>query len=201
MPYYIILLRTVLAVALGGAIGIERESKHRPAGFRTHTLVCVGASTVMLVSELLFAHYYAEFGVLSDPARMGAQVVSGIGFLGAGTIMRYGANVHGLTTAASIWATGCIGLAVGAGFYALAATVAVIILIMLIVFNNISLYFDRKKITRRLLVEMRSGTQVLGAVILFLAQSDVQTLSISDADSSEERTDAPHDLHIAVQLQ
>jgi len=173
-----ILLRTVLAVLLGGVIGFERESKRRPAGFRTHTLVCVGASTVMLLSELLFMRYNAAYGVLSDPARMGAQVVSGIGFLGAGTIMRYGANVRGLTTAASIWATGCIGLAAGAGFYDLAVTAAVIILVTLILFSKAERRLEKRHTIHELQIELRDDAQTLGAVMLLLTAGDVKLLSI-----------------------
>ena len=186
MDYLTILLRTVLAVALGGAIGVERESKHRPAGFRTHTLVCVGASTVMVLSELLFARYNAAYGVMPDPARMPAQVISGIGFLGAGTIMRYGANVRGLTTAASIWATGCIGLAAGAGFYALAVTVTAVMLFTLVVFNRLSRFFEKKLITRDLMVEMRDDAQVLGTVTMFFAHECGKILSVMDMDSAED---------------
>jgi len=189
MAYTTILLRTVLAVALGGAIGVERESKHRPAGFRTHTLVCVGASTVMILSELLFAQYNAAYGIMPDPARMGAQVVSGIGFLGAGTIMRYGANVHGLTTAASIWVTGCIGLAAGAGFYALAGTATSVILITLIVFTKLTTLFSQRPVKRELLIEMQNDPQVIGAVTHLLMHNSIQILSIihtDDAPSDEE---------------
>lgn len=125
LSYWDILLRTILSILLGGFIGMERQSKHRPAGFRTHILVCLGSMTVMVLSQYLFLQYYELYGIASDPARLGAQVISGIGFLGAGTIIRYGGNVKGLTTAASLWAIACIGLAIGAGFYALAITVSV----------------------------------------------------------------------------
>ena len=184
MDYITILLRTILAAALGGTIGMERESKHHPAGFRTHTLVCVGAAIVMLLSELLFVQYHTAYGLMSDPARMGAQVISGIGFLGAGTIMRYGSNVRGLTTAASIWATGCIGLAVGAGFYMLASVATVVILVTLVVFNNISKLFERKSkpSKRELHIELRNDPKVLGAITFLLARGDLQTISILGAD-------------------
>src|SRR5690606_893530 len=100
---------------LGGLIGIEREIGNRPAGFRTHTLVCIGSSLVMLTSEFLIGAY-ADISI-PDPARLGAQVISGIGFLGAGTIIKDGSRVRGLTTAASLWVVACIGIAIGAGFY------------------------------------------------------------------------------------
>lgn len=102
-------------MAFGGVIGIEREIGNRPAGFRTHTLVCMGSALAMMTSEFLFNKYGALTKM--DPARLGAQVISGIGFLGAGTIIKDGSHVRGLTTAASLWVVACIGLAIGAGFY------------------------------------------------------------------------------------
>jgi len=106
-------VRLVLAALLGGFIGYERQSSHRPAGLRTHMLVAVGAALVMCTGAYI---ELASPGA-SDPARLGAQVISGMGFLGAGTILREGFSVKGLTTAASLWAVSCIGLAVGIGFW------------------------------------------------------------------------------------
>ena len=107
------ILRLVLAMVFGGLIGLEREIGNRPAGFRTHTLVCMGSALVMMTSEFMMG-IYSDF---VDPARLGAQVISGIGFLGAGTILKDGSRVRGLTTAASLWVVACIGVAVGIGFY------------------------------------------------------------------------------------
>ena len=125
--YADIVVRIVTACLLGGIIGYERESANRPAGFRTHILVCVGAAMVMMTGE----YVYDNFGGTTDPARLGAQVVSGIGFLGAGTILRAGLNVRGLTTAASLWTVSCIGLACGIGFYfgAIITTAAICIIL------------------------------------------------------------------------
>lgn len=118
--------RIFLAVLFGGCIGVERGRHGRAAGLRTHILVCLGASLTTLLG--LYVHY--NLGFNNDPLRMGAQVISGIGFLGVGTIMvRKGSQVTGLTTAAGLWATACIGLTVGAGFYwaALAAFLVIIV--------------------------------------------------------------------------
>lgn len=107
-------LRLLLALILGGIVGYEREHKNRPAGLRTHILVCIGAALVQIISF----NYIHQKGLASiDPFRLGAQVISGIGFLGAGTILKEGVNVKGLTTAASLWTVACIGLAIGAGLY------------------------------------------------------------------------------------
>ncbi len=138
---YILMLGTVLgklfvAAILGGIIGWERERRGRPAGLRTHLLVCIGVTLMMLVSEHIFLKYqgYKNDSILRiDPARIAAQVVTGIGFLGAGTIMRSRASIRGLTTAASLWVVAGIGLAVGSGFilpaiFTTAIAIAILIL-------------------------------------------------------------------------
>jgi putative Mg2+ transporter-C (MgtC) family protein len=133
--YIDIIFKIVLAIILGGLIGLERESINRPAGFRTHILVCVGSALVMMISEYMFEIYHGIVNL--DPARLGAQVISGIGFLGAGTIIRDGANVKGLTTAASLWVVACIGLAIGTGFYSAAIISSVMVYIVLITLKNL----------------------------------------------------------------
>lgn len=121
------LWKLALAALLGGIIGFEREHSHRPAGFRTHILVSVGAALVMLTSVYVGKKYAGTMNV--DITRMSGQVISGIGFLGAGTILREGFSVKGLTTAASLWAVSCVGIAVGAGYVAgaIIATIAIYI--------------------------------------------------------------------------
>ena len=125
-----VVLRLILSAVIGGAIGIEREASNRPAGFRTHILVSVGSTLIMLVSAY-------GMGEGADPARLAAQVVSGIGFLGAGTILRTGNHIKGLTTAASLWVCAGIGLAIGAGFYLGGVVTAAIVLISLIALGNV----------------------------------------------------------------
>ncbi|HEY2372834.1 MAG TPA: MgtC/SapB family protein [Gaiellaceae bacterium] len=126
-----VLLRLALAAALGGAIGAEREYRERHAGLRTHLVVCVGSALFTLVSAYGFRDFFLASGVLvrTDPTRIAAQIVSGIGFLGAGAIIRQGLSVRGLTTAATLWLVAAIGMAVGAGFYsaALIATAGALI--------------------------------------------------------------------------
>lgn len=111
-----IALRLACAMLIGIVIGLEREFTHRPAGLRTHILVVLGACVVSITGEMLFSHY-SVLGSSADPARLSAQVITGVGFLGAGTIMKEGANVRGLTTAASVWAVACLGIACGFGYY------------------------------------------------------------------------------------
>ena len=118
-------IRLALAVALGAAVGLEREKKNQAAGLRTHIVVILGATLVMLISKYGFSDIFIN---TKDPARLAAQVVSGIGFLGAGMIIVNRNKIRGLTTAASLWTTACIGLGVGAGFYvpAIATTVLLV---------------------------------------------------------------------------
>ena len=117
-------LRLLIAALIGGLIGYERERAEKPAGFRTHLLVCMGAALLTIVS-------IHGFGVTSDPSRVAAGIVVGIGFLGAGTIIRGGAGVVGLTTAAAIWVAAAIGMAVGAGLSLVAVVTAGIVFIAL----------------------------------------------------------------------
>jgi len=124
-------LRLLCAMAVGALIGLEREYTHRPAGLRTHILVALGACVASIMGQMLFAQY----GGSSDPARLSAQVITGVGFLGAGTIMKEGVSVKGLTTAASVWAVACLGIAAGFGYYALALAGMVFTLITLTVFE------------------------------------------------------------------
>ena len=120
-----ILFRMVLAMICGGLIGIERSMKNRPAGFRTHILIIIGAATASLTGHYI----YLIMNLPTDMSRLGAQVITGLGFIGAGTIIVTGSKtVKGLTTAAGLWATGIVGLSIGAGFYegALAGTIAIL---------------------------------------------------------------------------
>ena len=136
-------VRLVLAAILGGIVGIERGSGDRPAGFRTHILVCVGSALFMLVSMYGFdeltpaeALHEGDLGARRDSARIAAQVVSGIGFLGAGTILHEGLTIRGLTTAASLWMVSAIGLAVGSGMFFLSIMATVITMITLVTFHT-----------------------------------------------------------------
>ena len=127
VTYLAIALRITVAVILGGIIGLERGLKNRPAGLRTYMLVCVGSCLIMLTNQYIFQVFHA-----GDPVRMGAQVVSGIGFLGAGTIVVTRRNqIKGLTTAAGLWAAAAVGLAVGIGLYEAAILGGLVIFLVL----------------------------------------------------------------------
>ena len=140
--------KLLIAAVLGGIIGWEREKRGRPAGLRTHLLLCVGVALMMLVSEHIFVNYqsYKSDSVLRiDPARIAAQVVTGVGFLGAGTIMRFRASVRGLTTAASLWIVSGIGMAVGCGFILPAVFTTIIAITTLILLPKAEREMKRDK--------------------------------------------------------
>ncbi|GGJ93378.1 transporter [Lentibacillus kapialis] len=144
--FNIIMLRIVIALILSGLIGFERELKNHSAGFRTHILVGVGACLMMLLSLYGFDTLIQAYdNIRFDPARIPSYVISGIGFLGAGTIIVNGITIRGLTTAASIWTVAGLGLVVGSGMYAAAVFTTFIILLSLIFLNNFEKLFRRKK--------------------------------------------------------
>lgn len=137
------IVKLVLAMLCSAAIGIERESKHRPAGLRTHIIVCI-ASTLIMVLGLLLKNEYIEESPNLDPARLAAQIISGIGFLGAGTIIKGRDTVFGLTTAATLWSVACIGIAVGSGYYLEAVVTTLFILIVLRLITVLEKYYQKK---------------------------------------------------------
>src|SRR3989338_3967024 len=130
-----VVLRLLVSAVLSGLIGLERQLHRRAAGLRTHILVSVGSTLIMLTSIYIFDIYKDSAPV--DPARIAAGVITGIGFLGAGTIIRYGEEVRGLTTAASLWVVAASGLAVGCGFYVAAATATILVLLVLLLLRRI----------------------------------------------------------------
>ena len=167
------LFRLTLATICGGLIGIERIRKRRPAGFRTHTLVCIGAALTMIISQYLWAN-----GQTTDLSRLGAQVINGIGFLGAGTIIVTGRQqVKGLTTAAGLWASACMGLAIGAGFY----FGAIVGCILIILTSTLLSYFEGKIMStaRNMNIYIEFGsTNDIGAIIDTLKKIDVRIFDV-----------------------
>ncbi|MBI4550137.1 MAG: MgtC/SapB family protein [Candidatus Omnitrophica bacterium] len=142
MEHWHIFLRILLAAFLGALIGVEREYFGKAAGFRTHALVSAAASLIMLVSIEIFERYGAKVSV--DPSRIAAQVVSGIGFIGAGAIIRSGGSVKGITTAASLWSVSAIGLACGMGFYDGALYATAVVIIILLIFTKLEAKLIKK---------------------------------------------------------
>ncbi len=145
LSFWDMLLRVALATFCGGVIGIDRSRKRRPAGFRTYILVCVGAAMTMILSTYLTVMLTTEWASVltydftrTDVSRFGAQVINGIGFLGAGTIIVTGKQqVKGMTTAAGLWASACMGICIGAGFYLASLICCAIIIFTIMVFSRI----------------------------------------------------------------
>lgn len=171
------LMRLFLAAFLGGVVGIERGSGDRPAGLRTHILVCTGSALIMLVSIYAFD----GFDTPRDPGRIAAQVVSGIGFLGAGTILHEGLTVRGLTTAASLWMVAAIGLAIGGGMIKIGIASTIIMLITLVTFHG-----WEKKIPgagrnerRYIRVVMKNYPNAMGNIINYLLEKQVKVRTIN----------------------
>ncbi len=131
-------MRLTVGLALGAIIGFERELHRQPAGFRTHSLVALGAALFAIISG------YGYAGPDADPTRIAAQVVSGIGFIGAGTILQYRGHIRGLTTAASLWAVAAVGMATGAGLYILAAVGTALILVVLAILDRVEAFARRR---------------------------------------------------------
>lgn len=167
-----IIFRILLAVCFGALIGLEREHAQRPAGLRTHILVCVGSCLVMLTSEFVY-NYYHQFSPNMDVARLGAQVISGVGFLGAGTIIRNGSSVKGLTTAASVWAVACIGLATGIGFYFGAIIATITIYISLAYSKKFAKFHDTQKISLEITSQSDNINSLISTIEKKFAENDI----------------------------
>jgi putative Mg2+ transporter-C (MgtC) family protein len=156
------LARLALAAALGGAIGFERELRDREAGFRTHMLVCIGSALFTIVSAYGFREFLTSGDqvVRADPTRIAAQIVTGIGFLGAGAIIRQGVSIRGLTTAATLWVAAAIGMAAGAGYFSGAVIGTVVTLIALWPLRRLAFpVFERLRPEERsMIIDLRPGT-------------------------------------------
>ena len=159
MNDWTIFFRLVLAAVLSGAIGFEREFHGRSAGFRTHILLCIGSTLIMLTSMHMFELYSGK--VVVDPGRIAAGVITGIGFLGAGTIMHFRSSIRGLTTAASLWVVSGIGLAVGSGFYFGSILTTVITIVVLMLFSRLEHAMIRKDWFKTIVIETKEGIDQL----------------------------------------
>ena len=180
-------LRLVLATVLGGMVGIERGKGDRPAGLRTHVLVCVGSTLFMLVSIFGFGDTTPvhttvdDLGVRRDSARIAAQVVSGIGFLGAGTIIHEGLSVKGLTTAATMWMVSAIGLAVGSGMYIVSIASTILTLVVLTVLHSWEkqIGLRGKTATRLIVARVQNRPGIITDVTNYLTINGVKLKSLN----------------------
>ena len=186
-----VLLRLVIAAGLGGAIGFERELRERQAGLRTHLVVSVGSALFTLVSAYGFHEFLVSGGatVRADPTRIAAQIVSGIGFLGAGAIIRQGLSVRGLTTAATLWLVAAIGMAAGAGYYsgALIATVGALLTLgplRIVAYKIIRRY---RPDVDRLVVDIPAGGSPV-PIIEVIEQQNARVIALEIAQEGDRRS-------------
>ena len=176
-------VRLVLAVLLGGFIGIERERKGRAAGFRTHILICLGAAMTTLTSQYIVF----EFGLSTDLTRLGAQVIAGVGFIGAGTVMVIKRReIKGITTAAGIWTAAIVGLCCGAGFYEGAVLATVLVLLAEIVFYKLEGLLLVNRTVFSIYVEY-SDSKRLGDIVDTVKKSGASVLSLEVKNGSTEQ--------------
>lgn len=209
LPLYEIILRIVMAIIIGGVIGYERGHQNRPAGFRTHILVCLGAAIVSMIQDQLrvnilkytILHPEVAQVLKTDLGRIGAQVVSGIGFLGAGTIMRDKGIIGGLTTAASIWATGCLGLSIGWGFYYLAIPAGIGIIIVLVTLKKLERYWIENKHIMKIDIQYNKEYSYSDILIKNYNIFKEMNVRIKDVTKSIEENKISYTLIVAKQME
>lgn len=182
-------LRLMLALVCGGLLGLERGKKKRPAGFRTHMLVCVGSALAMITNQYMAEHY-----VGIDASRMASQVISGIGFLGAGTIMVTGLQkIRGLTTAAGLWVVACIGLAFGTGFYSGGIVATVLCYVINTVLHRVETRMETNARIIGIYVEL-ADVSYIGKLLEKLRQSEI---NVTELETGKARMS---DNHVGVLL-
>lgn len=186
MENSVVIFRIIVAILVGLIIGIEREIKNRPAGMRTHILVCLGACTISLIESSFSASLTNEMasGITYNFGRLSAQVISGIGFLGAGTILFTDRKVTGLTTAASLWNTACLGLAVGYGYYLIAVVGSICVILVLLMIQRVV----HVRIAKKLEVRFVHRVETIEYINRYFEQSGIQAIDIdfnvTNTDSS-----------------
>lgn len=199
MQWYDIIIRLLLAILVGGLIGYEREFKNRPAGFRTHILVCVGAAVISMVqlnmvqstTELILKNPQLSNAFKADVGRIGAQVISGVGFLGAGTIIHYKGSIKGLTTAATIWVVACIGLAVGMGYYYLSISSTIGVYGVLVFLKKFERKIIEKVTEKKIEIEYYNKSDLIQSLSAYFSKKNIRVKNIEfslDTDESEEET-------------
>lgn len=187
IPTKEIILRLFVSLLLGGVVGFERERDSQPAGLRTHMILILGSCLAMILS----INIATDYG--SDPTRLAAQVISGIGFLGAGAILRYGFNVKGLTTATTLWTTAIVGLTVGYGYYLVGIITTGFMLIILTVVNHFENRFIRTNIIRHFRIDAQGGVGVVRSVRKTIGQVSDNMINFTVQKSNKTN-------HIRVQI-
>ncbi len=183
IDFVTICLRIGLALVMGGLIGIERGRKNRPAGFRTYMLVCLGSALIMMINQFVY-----QIDGSADPVRMGAQVVSGIGFLGAGTIMVTGRNqVKGITTAAGLWTAAALGLAIGIGFYEGAIIGGIAIILVMAALSTIDRFIQNRTKVMELYIEINNNSP-FSTFIQFARKNEFDISNLQFSKEADENT-------------
>lgn len=202
---YSLLLRLVAAVLLGGIIGLERTGTKHEAGLRTHMILCLGAALIMVISECMAKDY----GIKSEVMRMGAQIISGVGFLGAGSIIVTGNKVRGITTAAGLWTTACVGIAVGAGYYIIAIAAVALMLFAMVLMHSVSQSVAKDKHVYRICVSINESDEIAN-ILNTLANHRIKTKGVrfqheQETDTTELVLDilppkkiTPHELALQI---
>ncbi|MBR0600347.1 MgtC/SapB family protein [Sinanaerobacter chloroacetimidivorans] len=192
---FTVAFRLFLAVVFGGIIGLERGANKHAAGFRTHILVCIGACLAMLTNQFIFTNITE----ISDPSRMGAQVITGVGFLGVGTILVTGGHkIKGLTTAAGLWTSACIGLALGIGFYSGAFMTVLLVYIALALLPKVETFFYHRSRIMDLYIELDS----LSGLNDFLCYVKSLNIRIQDTQLSKTNTVSTGEIgfHLSIKI-
>lgn len=188
-----ILIRLLTALVLGGLVGYERQARSKAAGLRTHILVSMGACLYMMISITVPLEMKEDFGLAGDGGRIAAQVVSGVGFLGAGSILaaKGGHKIFGLTTAASIWAVAAVGLAAGMGLILMATITAILILITLTGLYHLDMYINRKKSAQscELLIEINPERFSKEHLRTYLQQKELSLSEFTESPRAPGRTE------------
>lgn len=175
-PYVEIFVKIAVSIVFGGLVGLEREHHNQPAGLKTHIILCVGATLITIVS-IEMAHDLND-SFRSDPTRIAANIVTGIGFLGGGAILRLGATVRGLTTAACLWAVAGVGMAVGAGYIFPATLTIITILLTLHFLGQFENVFLHRKKFKEMTLTARSSPDILGSVEKVLSAHNITIRNI-----------------------
>lgn len=177
--------RLLISFIAGALVGIERELHNQPAGLRTHILISIGSTLVMLISVYIPQTFHSQ----ADPARMAAQVVSGVGFLGAGAILKFGADIKGLTTAASIWAMAAVGMAIGAGMFKVSVISVIVILFALTVMNFIEKRIFSQRTLRKIEIIIKQTDSRIISIQSILKSYGVRIISTGFERNIAEATD------------
>ena len=191
-----ILLRLGLAILIGFVVGLERERHHRPAGIKTHIMVCMGATIISLIQIEMIQDVIIQVAknpelaniLKADYGRLGAQVISGIGFLGAGTIMRTKGSIKGLTTAATLWLVACVGLGIGMGYYKISIISIILVMIVLTLLRFFQKGMQRKKGLKSIELQFVNKKETMGIINEYFEAKYILVRNIEFIDDQEEQS-------------